>query len=189
VPGSGPLSRRAAAVVIGVAVLAEWVVELVNVAGHLELEQQGIVARTPAGLAGIAVAPFVHVSLWHLASNTVPLLVFGWIALVGNGARFAVTTLVAAVASGLGVWLFAPAGTVTVGSSGVLFGWVGYVLVRGHLEPRHRIAGPPLAIVLAGVLLSLLPLHTGISWQGHVCGLLGGAVAAIALAERPRAVR
>lgn len=174
--------------VIGVAVLAEWVVEVANLAGHLELEQQGIVARTPAGLAGIAVAPFVHVSLWHLAGNTVPLLVFGWIALVGNGWRFALTTLAAAVASGLGVWLFGAPGTVTVGSSGVLFGWVGYVLVRARIEPRHRIAGLPMAIILGGVLLSMLPLRAGISWQGHVCGLLGGALAAIILAPRPGAV-
>lgn len=183
------MGRQAAAVVIGVAVFAEWVVELLNVAGNLELEQQGIVARSASGLAGIAVAPFVHVSLWHLAGNTLPLLVFGWIALVGNGWRFAVTTLVAILASGFGVWLFGAPGTVTVGSSGVLFGWVGYVVVRGLVDERHRMAGAPLAIVLAGVALSLLPLRAGISWQGHVCGLLGGALAAIALTPRPGTVR
>ncbi|MBI1758884.1 MAG: rhomboid family intramembrane serine protease [Actinobacteria bacterium] len=171
-------------VILGVVVVALWCVELIDLTQHRDLVSYGIVPRDPAHLTGILVAPFVHLSAGHLAGNTIPLAVFGWVALTGNGARFAVTTVIVVLVSGLGVWLTGPTGTVTVGSSGVVFGWCGYLLVRGAIDWRHRIGGLSLVVVLGSMVWGLLPVRSGVSWQGHIFGFAGGALAAVALTRR-----
>jgi membrane associated rhomboid family serine protease len=89
--------------------------------------------------------------------------------------------------SGLGVWMFAPSNTVTVGASGVVFGYFGYLVLRGLIDRR-----PVDIVVAAGVALAygyllpgVLPGQERISWQGHLAGVLGGMLAAW-LFRRPR---
>jgi membrane associated rhomboid family serine protease len=91
---------------------------------------------------------------------------------------------------GLGVWLVAPDGTVTIGMSGVIFGWLAYLLVRGFFaRSGTQIL---LAVVLfffwGGILLGVLPGQEGVSWQGHLFGALAGVFAAWLVAPRRRAV-
>jgi membrane associated rhomboid family serine protease len=106
--------------------------------------------------------------------------VFSFLAMAAGIGRFALVTAIIWVVSGLGVWLIGPANAVTVGASGLAFGWLAYLLVRGIF---NRAAGQILvAVVLLGVwsgmLLGLLPGTTGVSWQGHVFGALAGVLAA-----------
>lgn len=182
--GAG-LDWREALAVIAVVIAGLWLVELVNIAVGRALVDYGIVPRDPAHLTGILIAPFVHLSVAHLAANTVPLAVFGWIALIGNGGRFVVATAVVVLVSGAGVWLTGPAGTVTVGASGVVFGWCGYLLLRGAIDPRHRIGGWSLVVVAVSVGWGLLPLQSGVSWQGHLFGFAAGAACGAVLTRRP----
>lgn len=185
-----PLGRAAGVMVAFLALL--WIVELINEStGRRLAVAGGIRPRDPGSLVDIATAPFLHGSLEHLASNALPLFSLGFIAAVTGARRFLLTTLTVIVIAGLGVWLFSPPNSVSVGASGVVFGYFGYLLVRGLIDRR-----PVDVVVSLGVALSYGYVMwnsigfgaTGISWQGHLSGFVGGILAALLFRERHRQV-
>ncbi|HVG95694.1 MAG TPA: rhomboid family intramembrane serine protease [Chloroflexota bacterium] len=158
-----------------------WLVELTDlVVFHGALDRAGIRPRTESGLWGIAYAPFLHAGLAHLIANTVPLLVLGWLVLVRGLRDWLWVTVVVVLAGGLGVWLFGRPGTVHIGASGLIFGYLGYLLLRGFWERSlMAVAIAVLAGVLyGGALWGVLPGQRGVSWEGHLFGFAGGAAAA-----------
>jgi membrane associated rhomboid family serine protease len=138
----------------------------------------------------IATAPFLHFGFAHLIDNTVPFVFMGvFIALRGAG-RLAAVTAIVIVIGGLGTWLVAPSNTETVGASGVVFGYATYLFVRGLFDRSwlEILIGVIVGVVWGGALASSIVPHQGVSWQGHVCGAVGGVVAAWVLAS-PRSRR
>jgi membrane associated rhomboid family serine protease len=175
------------ALLLGGVLLAVWLLELVDlVVFRSAMDAYGIQPRTIAGLRGIALAPLLHRGFTHLATNSVVFVVFGWVLLLIGGRNFLIVTVLSVVVSGLGVWLVGAAHTVHVGASGVLFGYFGYVLVRGYVQ---RSVGAVLLSLVMGslygrLLWGVLPLRAGVSWEGHLFGLVGGALAAYLLRRR-----
>ncbi len=158
-----------------------WVVEIVNqlFLGDT-LDRFGIVPRSVPGLVGIALAPFLHVDFAHLLANTLPFLVLGWWVLLRGLEMFIEVSIIVLLVSGFGVWLFAAPNTVTIGASGVVFGYLGFLLLRGFFE-RSWVAMFFSVLVLVGygsLIWGVLPLVPGVSWQGHLFGLVGGGLAA-----------
>ncbi|MEV0839559.1 rhomboid family intramembrane serine protease [Actinocatenispora sera] len=150
----------------------------------------GIAPRNLTGLDGIVFAPLLHASFTHVLANSVPLLLLGTFVLAGHTKRFFLITAFIAVVSGLTVWVFGPSNSITVGASGVIFGYLGYLLLRGLVERRWWSLGISLLMgLLFGWQLSgILPGEEHVSWQGHLGGFLAGLVAAI-LFRQPRARR
>lgn len=177
---------RLHAVLLGGALLAMWVLEVADLFLGGGLDAYGIQPRTVDGLYGIALAPLLHSSTVHLASNTVPFLVFGSLVLMHEVRDFVVTTLLSLLISGLGVWLLGSATTLPVGASGVIFGYLGYLLLRGYF--RRSLGSLLLSLLLAFLygwaLWSLLPLQAGVSWEGHLFGFIGGGLSAYLLCRR-----
>ena len=162
-----------------------WVVEVVDlVAG--DLDSAGIRPRDVDGLVGIALAPVLHGGFGHLMSNTLPFLVLGAAIALSGLARIATVTVIVAVVGGIGTWLTAPAATVHIGASGLVFGFAAYLIARGVFSRRvlHLAAGLIVIVVYGTTLLLGLVPTPGISWQGHAFGALGG-VAAAWLLDRP----
>ncbi len=175
-PRSANPSRTAMLTSCTLAMWLVWVIDLVTpgTIGH------GIVPRTSYGIAGIAMAPFLHASLQHLLANTVPFLVLGAIILLRGARAFTLVLLVSALVSGAGTWLFGAPHTQHIGASGVVFGFFGYVLLRAVYDRRISsvfIAIAVAALYGAAILNSLIPAG-GISWTGHVFGFIGGIVSA-----------
>jgi membrane associated rhomboid family serine protease len=165
-----------------------WLLEVVNTLDSNRLDSDGIWARSLGHLWGIFTAPFLHVSFQHLISNTVPFVFMGVIIALHGARRLALVTLIVLVVGGLGTWLIAPSHSVTVGASGLVFGYATYLLVRGLFDRSalEVLVGIVVGVVWGGALVSSVVPHYGISWQGHVCGAIGGVVAAYALRrERP----
>jgi membrane associated rhomboid family serine protease len=100
----------------------------------------------------------------------------------------AVVAAIVAVVGGLGTWLIAPAGTVHIGASGLVFGFAAYLVARGAYSrrPLHLAVGLAVLAVYGTTLLFGLVPHPGISWQGHLFGAVGGVVAARALDRSTR---
>jgi membrane associated rhomboid family serine protease len=174
----GGLGPAAVAMAAFIALL--WAIEVLDVLLGHRLDNWGISPRDPRELPDIVTAPFLHAGFGHLAANTLPLFVLGLLAAVRGLARFlAVSALIVAV-SGLGVWLISPPGTVTLGASGLVFGYFSYVVLRGFLDgnPVDIAIGVVVALVYGSLLWGVLPVQAGVSWQGHLFGLIGGAVAA-----------
>ncbi|MFJ9471375.1 rhomboid family intramembrane serine protease [Streptomyces caniferus] len=166
-----------------------WLLEGVDVATGGSLDTFGIQPREPAELLDVVPAAFLHFGFAHLAANTVPLLLLGFVAALRSGVRrLLAVVLLIILASGLGVWFTAAPDSNTAGASGVVFGLFGYLLVRGFIERTLLDIGIGLVVgVLYGsILWGALPSDNGISWQGHLFGLIGGVLAAFAFRERPR---
>lgn len=175
-------------ILLAAIVAVMWFLEAINAVDHNALDNAaGIVPRNVDHVWAIFTAPFLHYSWTHLTDNTIPFVFMGVIIALRGAARLALVTLIVVVIGGLGTWLIAPAGTETVGASGIVFGYATYLFARGLFD--HSVLEVLIGIVVgvvwgAALVASIVP-QQGISWQGHVCGAIGGVVAAYLLA-RPR---
>ena len=112
-----------------------WLIELIDtLIQGIDLETYGIHPRSVDGLWQIASAPFLHADVSHLIANSIPLLILGWMIIIRDKWHFTLVFVVAALVSGLGIWIFGGANTIHIGASGVVFGFLGYLLGRGYFE-------------------------------------------------------
>ncbi|HEY2160480.1 MAG TPA: rhomboid family intramembrane serine protease [Solirubrobacteraceae bacterium] len=177
-------------VLLGGIVLLMWVLEIVNTLDSNGLDTDGIWGRNLGRLWGIFTAPFLHASFAHLIANTIPFVFMGVIIALHGAKRLALVTLIVVLVGGIGTWLIAPSNVPTIGASGVVFGYATYLLVRGLFDRSvlEVFVGIVVGVVWGGALISSVVPHYGVSWQGHVCGAIGGVVAAYALrTDRPAA--
>ena len=173
-------SLKAQSVTLGASVGALWIAFAANTVLGGALLRFGIVPRTADGLLGIFIAPLLHASLNHLIANTVPFLLFGWLVMLRDRKHFLPVTLFAMLGSGLMAWSFGAPGSVHVGASGVIFGYLGFLLLSGWYARSFTsvIISVAVAVVWGGTVMQVLPGTPGISWQGHLGGLIGGILAA-----------
>jgi membrane associated rhomboid family serine protease len=165
-----------------------WVVMLANtVLFHGQLNNFGIVPHNLVGLRGILFAPFLHANFAHLISNTLPFVTLGWLIMLWQTSDLLVVTVMSMLVGGVGTWIFGGNGSVHVGASGVVFGYLGYLLFRGYFDRKLSSLLTSLFVftVYGTVLFGLLPGLPGISWQGHLFGFLGGALTAKLGASSP----
>ncbi len=157
-----------------------WIIQGVNSLLGGALTQFGIHPRTWSGLLGILFAPFLHANFAHLIANTIPLLVLGWFVMLRKKSDLFSVSAITAIVGGLGTWLIAPSASVHIGASILIFGYLGYLLFRGIFERRFwPIVGSIIVFfTYGGALFGVLPGQAGISWQGHLFGLIGGILAA-----------
>jgi membrane associated rhomboid family serine protease len=172
-------------------VLLMWALEVVDAALDNRLDRYGIEPRELDGLDGVIAAPFLHVGFGHLIANTVPFVAMGLVIALEGPLRLLGVTAITAVISGLGTWLIAPADTIHLGASGVVFGYATYLIARGlfNRRPMEIAIGVVVTVLWGGALLAGLEPQQGISWQGHLFGAIGGVVAARMLSERREARR
>jgi membrane associated rhomboid family serine protease len=179
-------SRFEAARIVLALLAAMWAFEIVDVALDNRLDQYGIEPRDPDGLFGVVAAPFLHAGFGHLLANSIPFVVLGLLIAFQGALRVVAVTLTVALVSGLGTWLVAPAGTIHIGASGIVFGYATYLLVRGLFNRRlvEILIGVAVAAVWGTALLGGLVPQEGVSWQGHFFGAVGGVIAAWLLSGR-----
>jgi membrane associated rhomboid family serine protease len=118
--------------------------------------------------------------------NTGGILVFGGLVMLRSRSHFWMVTILGAIASGIGTWLFGrPA--VHVGASGIVFAYFGYLLFTGFFERRIGSLILSIAVFLlwGPTIYGILPMESDISWEGHLFGFIGGMLSAWVLAGRP----
>jgi membrane associated rhomboid family serine protease len=177
-------TARAGLALLAAIVAFMWLIEVINTIAGNRLDGDGILARNFGHLWAIFTAPFIHASFQHLIDNTIPFVFMGVIIALRGAVRLALVTVIVIVIGGLGTWLISPANVPTIGVSGVIFGYATYLLARGLFDRSalELLTGGIVGVVWGGVLLSSLIPHTGISWQGHLCGGVAGVIAAWLLA-------
>ncbi|MFF5211588.1 rhomboid family intramembrane serine protease [Streptosporangium sp. NPDC000396] len=189
---AGTLAAGAAgaAMLVIVLVAGMWAIEVIDYVLPVNLDAYGIRSWSPDGLTGIFLAPFLHAGFGHLMANSLPLLVLGFLAALRGLGRFLAASLIIIVVSGLGVWFTSSPAIVTVGASGLVFGYFGFVVARGLFDRRvlDIVIGLGVAAAYYSIIWGVLPGDPGISWQGHLFGLAGGIVAAWVLRRRRQAV-
>lgn len=171
---------------IGGFVALLWVIEIIDSITGGRLEQFGVQPRQIDGLLGVLTMPLLHDDWGHLIANTVPLLVLGFLILLSGVKQWAQATAVIWVVAGLGTWLLGGANSVHIGASGIVFGWIVYLVLRGFFarKPLQIVIGLLVLGAYGGVLLGVFPGNQGVSWQGHLSGAIGGGIAAALIGER-----
>jgi membrane associated rhomboid family serine protease len=170
--------------ILGTGVVLAWGVEIIDFFLGGNLNRFGILPRNGSGLLGILFAPLLHGDFAHLISNTVPFIALGWLVMVRRTSDFFVVTAIALLLGGLGTWLFGAPGY-HIGASGLIFGYLGFLLLRGYFERSvfSILFSVFVGVVYGGLLWGVLPNQVGISWEGHLFGFLGGVAAAKILAK------
>jgi len=202
-PSPGQPQKPAAWKVGGATILSFvallYVIEFADqISGH-SLDRNGIRPLQTDGLWGILFAPLLHATWAHLFANTLPALVLGFLVTLAGVGRFVGATAIIWIVGGFGTWLIGGIGgcslpTNHIGASGLIFGWLTFLLIFGWFIRRfwQIVVGVVVAIGYGSVLWGALPVLDrcgGVSWQGHLCGALAGVLAAYLLSGPERNAR
>lgn len=174
-----PVAKSVQALLIGVAVL--WLIEIIDILFlNQGLNNYGIKPRSLEGLRGIIFAPLLHGGISHIAANSIPLLVLGFFVVIRGLQSFIGVTAIIWLIGGLGTWLTGGAGSVHIGASIIVFGYLGYLLARAYFERSMSalLVAIFVGVVYGSMIFGVLPIKAGISWQGHLFGFIGGIMAA-----------
>jgi membrane associated rhomboid family serine protease len=167
-----------------------WAIEGINSLDGQRLDNWGgIRPRNIGDLWSVCTSWFLHANFSpHLLDNTIPFLFMGAFIALHGAKRLAIVTAIVILVGGVGTWLVAPAHTVTFGASGVVFGYATYLFARGLFDRNvaELLVGVVVGFVWGAALVDSVVPHSGVSWQAHVCGAIGGVVAAYVLASRSR---
>jgi membrane associated rhomboid family serine protease len=146
----------------------------------ISLFQYGVIPRTEVGLRGILFAPFIHASFAHLVANTIPFLILGWLVMLRDARHFLPVTALSMLFAGSAAWLLGPPASVHIGASGVIFGYLGFLMLAGWFarSPGAVLLSIVVTVLWGGLVFGVMPGQPGVSWQSHLGGLIGGAMAA-----------
>ncbi|MEA5485240.1 MULTISPECIES: rhomboid family intramembrane serine protease [Pseudanabaena] len=167
--------------ILAASVATFWIIFILNeVIFGGRLNALGILPHRFIGLRGILFAPFLHGNFYHIAANTVPFVILGWMVMLRNTKDFYFVSFMSALVGGLGTWLIGRPNSVHIGASGVIFGYFGYLLFRGYFEKSFVAIAISIAIAIGygGMIWGVLPTRSYISWEGHLFGFIGGILAA-----------
>ncbi|MFJ7247304.1 rhomboid family intramembrane serine protease [Kitasatospora sp. NPDC098652] len=181
-------SRRALLTMLGLQAVI-WSVQVVNWLDDYDLSREyGLRSERVDDLPEMFTMPFLHFSWDHIISNSWPLFVLGFLAAYRGMRKFLLASLVITVSGGLLVWLLESPNHVTAGASGMVYGYLGYVVLRGVLDRNvlDAVVGLGVAAVYWTILIGVLPVFPGVSWLGHLGGLIGGLAAAVLLRDQAR---
>ena len=175
-----------AAIVMLLLLAGLWFLELLDQLSGNEMDQLGIHAREVDGVPEIFTAPFLHAGWDHLISNSLPFYVLGFLVLLSGLARWVASSLIIIIISGMTAWSLTPPHTIILGASGLIFGWLTYLLARGiwSRRPAQVVVAVIVLLLYGGLIWGVLPGSAGVSWQAHLGGAIGGVVAAWLLHRR-----
>lgn len=158
-----------------------WIIEIVNqIFFGDRLDYFGIIPRNIVGLRGIILAPFLHADFAHLIANTIPFAILAWFVMLQSTDDFFIVSFYSMIVSGIGVWLFAQPNSITVGASGLIFGYLGFLMLRGYFQKKPASIAVSLIVIFlyGGMIWGVLPSNPHVSWLGHLFGFIGGILAA-----------
>ena len=176
--------------VLAVSLALIWLVSLYGLSHHDTVYELALVPRNLQGLTGILTMPLVHGSLTHLSVNTSLYVVMAALLLLRGIRYYLLATGLILLLGGSVIWLVARDGA-HIGASALIFGYFGLLATRGFFERRFWSILLSLCVAgaYAGLLWGIVPGDDGVSWEGHLAGLLAGVVVAYALAKRAPARR
>lgn len=135
----------------------------------------GIWPRRTRGLLGIIFAPFLHLNFNHLFFNCIPLVVLSDFILINGLPHYLWVSFYITIISGFLVWCFAKPG-IHLGASGVITGYWGFLVANVYQQESIMsvILGVICFYYFAGIFLGIFPREKGVSWEGHLFGLIAG---------------
>lgn len=166
-----------------------WLVEIIDfLIFQGRLDSFGLQPHSVIGLRGLLFAPFLHGGFGHLIANTIPFIILGWLTMIQETSDFYIVSIITAIVGGLGVWLLGDSESIHIGASILIYGYLGFLLLRGYFQKNFPsiILSVIVFFLYGGLIFGIFPSRVGVSWQGHLFGFLGGAIAAWAIAKEKK---
>ncbi len=159
-----------------------WIIKLLELMLHLDLFRYGIYPFRSDGLTGIFLAPLIHGSLYHLFTNSGPLIILGTAMLYAYPRSARIALPVIYLGSGLGVWLFGRH-AYHFGASGLTFGVMFYILSLGILRWDARTIALSMVVFLlyGSMIWGIFPTDPSVSFEAHLSGAVTGIAMAVTL--------
>ncbi len=156
-------------------VLLIWLVFWFEIRFDVVFNSYGIHPGSLVGLRGIVFSPFIHSGIEHLYHNTIPLFVLS-VALFYFYRKIAWKVLIFGILlSGLLTWIIGrPANH--IGASGLIYVLVSFTFFKGIFAKHYRLIALSLIVVFlyGSMIWGTLPIKEGISWEGHLSGMITG---------------
>lgn len=145
----------------------------------------GVHPRDIGSAYTIFTSPFIHADFAHLANNLLAFAVLGMLCMLHGVRYFTKASLLIIVVGGTLLWLFGRGGS-HIGASGWIFGLWSLAIAQAWFDrsPRNFAVALGVAIFYGGMIFGILPMQSGISFEGHLFGALAGVVAASVLARK-----
>jgi len=160
---------------LGMILLIPWLIFFITYFINNRILLLGIIPRKICGLPGILCAPLLHANFNHIFFNSIPLVVLSNFILINGLTYYLIVTLIITVLSGFAIWCFAKPG-LHVGASALITGYWGLLISNIYQNGTVTtiILGLLSLYYFAGIFLGIFPKEKGVSWQGHLFGLLAG---------------
>ncbi len=156
-----------------------WLIKGIEIFFRLDFSAFGIVPRTAIGLLGIITGPLIHISLVHLFSNSVPLLILGILTFnFYRNIAFEIFFWIYLV-SGLCVWIVGDNAS-HIGASGLIYGFASFIFFSGLFRAQFKalVLAIVVALVYGSIAGGMFPGQAGVSWQSHFYGAMAGGLCA-----------
>lgn len=162
--------------------LTIWLVFWFEVRFGYHFNKFGIYPQTLHGLQGVFLSPFIHGSISHLYHNTIPLFVLSTALFYFYRQIAWKVLLYGIIVSGFLTWCIGRP-SYHIGASGLIYVLVSFIFFKGVIAKHYRLIALSLLVVFlyGSMIWYALPLEDGVSWEGHLSGLITGLILALIL--------
>ena len=184
-PDEHRVARNAIVITLSFTVFL-WLILFIEWAGNFDFTGLGIYPRTLHGTIGILTAPLIHGGIFHLLSNTLPLILLG-IGLFYFYHRIALEVFIwIYLTTGFWVWIIGRS-AYHIGASGIIYGLMSFILISGMIRRNVRSLAVSMAVFVlySGMIYGIFPVEPHVSWESHLMGLLTGVVLAVFFRKEP----
>lgn len=167
---------------LAIILLIPWSIFFFTQLVNKKLLLLGIIPRHAIGLPGLLFAPLLHANFNHIFFNSIPLVVLSNFILVSGLDIYLIVTSCITLLSGLAIWCFAKPG-LYIGASALITGYWGYLVINLYQSGTLTtiILGLLSLYYFAGIFLGIFPSQKGVSWEGHLFGLISGFITSYAI--------
>ena len=158
-----------------------WLIKLFEILTGIHLTELGVLPRTLRGITGIFTGPLIHGDIFHLISNSLPLLLLGMMLFYFYHRIALEIFLWIYFVSGFWTWLLAREAW-HIGASGLVYGIASFLFVSGIIRRNRQLMSVSGVILFlyGGILYGMFPgmVDISISWEAHLAGALTGVILA-----------
>ena len=132
------------------------------------------------GLLGIFTSSFLHSNIDHLYNNSIPLFVLSLALFYFYNKLAWKVILFGILLSGLLTWLIGRTGN-HIGASGLIYVLFSFIFFKGVFTRHYRLIALSLMVIFlyGSMIWYVFPIKNGISWEGHLGGLITGFIFAL----------
>ncbi|MES2731908.1 MAG: rhomboid family intramembrane serine protease [Bacteroidota bacterium] len=168
-----------------------WVIKVIEMIFHISFAGFGIRPGENFGLIGVLLAPLLHGDVYHLLSNTVPLLILGTSLFLLYPTVAYFVFFASYFFTNLLVWLFAREPSLHIGASGLVYGIAFFLMTIGLFRKDFKSLAVSIVVAFfySGIVFGVFPITPGVSWESHLMGAFVGIGCAFVFSNSKRLER